>query len=160
MLWQDKSLYLTFYLLLDRTKFSCQMSGYSVATSAHQICQICGKVVAKYIWVKRLQWQPIEIVHLQLRFSHWYRKSSRSTHSHIFCTSASIVYHSAHAEMFLKMAGSPHEDTYFFLLCQIPMMFVFHSSSSSCAAELEVGAKDIKKEFCTEIYFLWRICKK
>lgn len=32
------------------------------------------------------------------------------------------------------------------------------SLPSSCAAELEVGAKE--KEFCTEIYFLWRICKK
>lgn len=32
-------------------------------------------------------------------------------------------------------------------------------SPSSCAAELEVGAKE-KKFFCTEIYFLWRICKK
>lgn len=43
------------------------------------------------------------------------------------------------------MAGSPHTLTHIFLF-KILKMFVFHSSLSPCAAELEVGAKDIKKK--------------
>lgn len=136
--------------------FSCQMSAFTFVI-VHQTTWCSVSQV-------KVQVKPRTY---QLDYKHLYSEFSR--HSHVFdwllyklhslsCTSLfhtdrsvdlqSYIVHmniwtcSTHTVKLLKMAGSPLEDTRVFLF-RILIMFVFHSSLSPCAAELEVGAKDI-----------------